>query len=464
MEITSFLHLAARCIMIAGIILSIIGCAYFIWYFIQKKRKKDVYLNKKKLIFSALLIGYIIVVVFATLLMERRAFLVEPNLMPFSSYISAWNSFGMLLWRNIILNICMFIPLGMILPLFHRIFKKWWFTYLTGLFLTVLIEVLQYISKRGIFELDDIINNALGCMIGYGIWALGYFISCKLKKCDNKLLSTLLKQIPLVLTIGIFSTIFIAYYQKDLGNIRQSYYQVNDMSNINLVNQAKLSSKTTNKYVYKIKEYNKKECYNLAKHYFDKINLEIEQQNIEEYDETIVYYSKDKKTNIWIDYSGGSFILNNSYDEDEDNYQEGLSLMQLADLLASYDIIADKKAVFSDLGNGQYEIKYDDLIIDDNYVTGTINCFVTKDLKFKSIEYNIKTYEPYKKYQLISTKEAYKYIEEGKFNKDYLENVQDEITIRLVRLNYLRDTKGLLQPVYEFVTNGNGIIYVPAIH
>lgn len=138
--------------------------------------------------------------------------------------------------------------------------------------------------------------------------------------------------------------------------------------------------------------------------------------------------------------------------------------MQLADLLASYDIIVDKKAVFSGLGNGQYEIKYDDLIIDDNYVTGTINCFVTKDLKFKSIEYNIKTYEPYKKYQLISTKEAYKYIEEGKFNKDYLENVQDEITIRLVRLNYLRDTKGLLQPVYEFVTNGNGIIYVPAIH
>ena len=34
--------------------------------------------------------------------------------------------------------------------------------------------------------------------------------------------------------------------------------------------------------------------------------------------------------------------------------------------------------------------KYDDLIIDDNYVTGTVNCFVTNDLKFKSIEYNIK--------------------------------------------------------------------------
>lgn len=40
MEITSFLHLAARCIMIAGIILLIIGCVYFIWYFIQKKKKR----------------------------------------------------------------------------------------------------------------------------------------------------------------------------------------------------------------------------------------------------------------------------------------------------------------------------------------------------------------------------------------------------------------------------------------
>ena len=49
MEITSFLHLAARCIMIAGIILLIIGCVYFIWYFIQKKRKKDVYSKKKQL-------------------------------------------------------------------------------------------------------------------------------------------------------------------------------------------------------------------------------------------------------------------------------------------------------------------------------------------------------------------------------------------------------------------------------
>ena len=64
MEITSFLHLAARCIMIAGIILLIIGCVYFIWYFIQKKRKKDVYLNKKILVLGIVLECYYGVILF----------------------------------------------------------------------------------------------------------------------------------------------------------------------------------------------------------------------------------------------------------------------------------------------------------------------------------------------------------------------------------------------------------------
>ena len=35
-----------------------------------------------------------------------------------------------------------------------------------GLLLSGTIEVSQYIFRRGLFELDDIIHNSLGCMIG----------------------------------------------------------------------------------------------------------------------------------------------------------------------------------------------------------------------------------------------------------------------------------------------------------
>ena len=67
-------------------------------------------------------------------------------------------SFSKAAWRNIILNICMFIPLGFLLPFLDK-FKIWWKNYLVGLATTLIIELLQLVTHRGIFEIDDIINN-----------------------------------------------------------------------------------------------------------------------------------------------------------------------------------------------------------------------------------------------------------------------------------------------------------------
>ena len=69
----------------------------------------------------------------------------------------------------------MFVPLGFMIPLLFKKCKRWYITYLIGFGATLFIEILQLISKRGIFELDDIINNTLGCIIGYGI--VIFFIS-----------------------------------------------------------------------------------------------------------------------------------------------------------------------------------------------------------------------------------------------------------------------------------------------
>ena len=37
---------------------------------------------------------------------------------------------------------------------------------LCGIVVSFGIEILQLVLKRGLFELDDIINNSLGCMMG----------------------------------------------------------------------------------------------------------------------------------------------------------------------------------------------------------------------------------------------------------------------------------------------------------
>lgn len=66
--------------------------------------------------------------------------------------------------RDIINNILLFAPLGTIL---YRLYPKKRVLLLTFL-LTVFIEAFQYITSTGVCELDDIFNNTLGSVIGFG--------------------------------------------------------------------------------------------------------------------------------------------------------------------------------------------------------------------------------------------------------------------------------------------------------
>ena len=69
---------------------------------------------------------------------------------------------------EVIMNVAAFIPVGLLLGGgFGRM--KWWKVLLFGGAFSVLVEVLQYISRRGFAEVDDVVYNVVGCMIGYGI-------------------------------------------------------------------------------------------------------------------------------------------------------------------------------------------------------------------------------------------------------------------------------------------------------
>ena len=67
-------------------------------------------------------------------------------------------------------NIIMLMPLGFMLPLISKKFKKFMPDVLTGFLLSCFIETTQYFTGRGLFEFDDIFNNTLGCFIGFFIY------------------------------------------------------------------------------------------------------------------------------------------------------------------------------------------------------------------------------------------------------------------------------------------------------
>lgn len=75
-------------------------------------------------------------------------------------------------------NICMYIPIGIYIE--YRFFNKK-STLKIGLFLIYifLIELIQHIFKKGVFDIDDIILNSIGFLIGV-------FLVKGIKKLKNK--------------------------------------------------------------------------------------------------------------------------------------------------------------------------------------------------------------------------------------------------------------------------------------
>lgn len=92
------------------------------------------------------------------------------NLRPFKSigdYLETYirhNAFGIFA-VNILGNIVMFVPFGILLGvLFNFKFIKSVVIFEVGL---LVFETAQLISRRGVFDIDDIILNTIGFLLGY---------------------------------------------------------------------------------------------------------------------------------------------------------------------------------------------------------------------------------------------------------------------------------------------------------
>jgi len=84
--------------------------------------------------------------------------------------------------KEIMDNIWLFVPLGTIL---YRLYPKLRIL-LVPVLLSAGIEVLQYFTGLGLAELDDLINNSLGGLIGYGIgYVAGYYSSTRVRFLDT---------------------------------------------------------------------------------------------------------------------------------------------------------------------------------------------------------------------------------------------------------------------------------------
>lgn len=128
-----------------------------------------------RIILILLLLGYLTMVYRATFGRSSGSGTGGFSFHLFRSWRDAWNRFSVVTWLNILLNIAMMIPLGVLLPLVFKRCRKWKSMLLSGLGVALYIETMQYFSSKGIFDADDLFNNTLGSMMGF--FFLKFFLS-----------------------------------------------------------------------------------------------------------------------------------------------------------------------------------------------------------------------------------------------------------------------------------------------
>lgn len=94
------------------------------------------------------------------------------SLLPLSSYFDyGENSYLMEKAALNILNVVLFVPVGLLLGCGFS-WLTWRRALAIGATLSVSIELLQLVFRKGLCETDDVIHNVAGCMIGYGTYRL----------------------------------------------------------------------------------------------------------------------------------------------------------------------------------------------------------------------------------------------------------------------------------------------------
>lgn len=162
----------------------VIGCLIEIFIlFIQRKRNANHKNRRFKTILCGIFLSLSIALVITMTLYGRTGgteFAFRFRL--FGSYIEAFQEHDVEVLLQIIMNVVMFVPLGFFLPCCFHEFQKNHSLFSTTFLFSWGIEIIQGVSKIGMFEVDDILGNVVGAEIGFCL----YRVSWNLRKRRNR--------------------------------------------------------------------------------------------------------------------------------------------------------------------------------------------------------------------------------------------------------------------------------------
>ena len=125
---------------------------------------------KKKIIFGLYIFFLLYFLIFSEI--YGRSGVMEDyhyNLTPFQEIERFWRyreQLGLMSYVNLFGNVLIFMPFGFIEPLASKK-RSFWATLVDGCLLSLAVEIFQFITKVGRFDVDDLLLNTSGVAIGY---------------------------------------------------------------------------------------------------------------------------------------------------------------------------------------------------------------------------------------------------------------------------------------------------------
>lgn len=138
---------------------------------LKKAYSKSLLLN---LFILAAAIGYALIMGYLLFYRDRYfGHHYRYNLVPFDTvkrYMLHTDHINFEIWfKNIFGNIVLFIPIGIILPMLNISYRRVFALMFMTICIITTIELIQMITRVGSFDIDDIILNTLGALIGLGM-------------------------------------------------------------------------------------------------------------------------------------------------------------------------------------------------------------------------------------------------------------------------------------------------------
>lgn len=130
-----------------------------------------------KMVIKILLFEYSFLLYCSTVIFRDSKLERGPELMPFWSYAAIQNGVDTII-PEVVMNVVALIPIGLMMGV---VFKRanWRKVLVAGAVISVSIELMQLIFRKGCCETDDVIHNTIGCVMGYGVYSIVRYIQNK---------------------------------------------------------------------------------------------------------------------------------------------------------------------------------------------------------------------------------------------------------------------------------------------